>query len=92
MPGDGLPLPVRVGCQKHGVRRLGGFFQILDDIFLALDGLVNRLKILLRVHAQLALGQIPQVAHTGLNGVLLPQILSDGLGLRRGFHDDQILL
>ncbi len=92
VPGDGLPLPVRVGCQEHGVRRLGGLFQILDDIFLALDGLVNRLEILLRVHAQLALGQVPQVAHTGLDGVLLPQILSDGLGLRRGFHDDQILL
>ena len=91
VPGNGLALPVRVGGQINRVRRLGGLFQILDDLFLALDRLVNRLKVLLRVHPQCTLRQVPQVSHTGLDGIFFPQIFSNGLGLRRGLHDDQIL-
>ena len=91
MPADGLALAVRVGCEVHGVRRLGRLFQIGNDGFLALDGLVDRLKVVVHIHAEIALLQVPEVAHAGLHLVVLAQIFSNGFGLRGRLHDDQAL-
>ena len=87
MPGDGLPLPVRVGGQIDLARPLGRFLQVADDILLTLDGLVVWDKAPLDIHAQLALGQVPDMAHGRLYLIARPQVLADGLGLGRGLHD-----
>ena len=63
VPGDGLALPVGVGGEEHFLTLLGGFFQLVNDLFLALDGLVVQFKAVLHVHAQLALGQVAHMAH-----------------------------
>ena len=91
MPADGLSLAVRVGCEVDGVRRLGGLFQIGNDGFLALDRLVDRLKVVVHIHAEIAFLQVPEVAHAGLYLVVLAQIFSNGFGLRGRLHDDQAL-
>ena len=90
MPADGLSLPVRVGGQVHGVAFLGRLLQVPDDVLLALDGPVIGFKIVFHVHAQLALGQVPQMSHTGLHLIRRAQVLADGLGLGRGLHDHQV--
>ena len=43
---------------------LASFFQLIDELLLALDGLVVGLEVVLDIHAQLALGQVPQMAHS----------------------------
>ena len=89
VPGDGLALTVRVGGEIDHVRRLGGLFQVADDVLFPLDGLVDRLEIPLHIHAQGAFGQVPQVAHAGLDLKVLAQVFADGFGLRGRLHDDQ---
>ena len=91
MPADGLALAVRVGCEVHGIRRLGGFFQVGNDGFLPLDGLVDRLEVIVYIHAEFAFLQVPEMAHAGLYLIVLAQIFSNGFGLRRRLHDDQAL-
>ena len=90
VPGDGLALPVGVGGEEHFLALLGGFFQLVNELFLALDGLVVQFKAVLHVHAQLALGQVAHVAHGGLHLIARAQIFADGLGLRRRLDDHQI--
>ena len=89
MPADGLALAVRVGCEVHGIRRLGRFFQVGDNGLLALDWLVDRFKIVVHIHAEIAFLQVPEVAHAGLYLIVLAQIFSNGFGLRGRLHDDQ---
>ena len=92
MPADGLALAIRVGGQEHGLALAGGGFEILDDVLFALDGAVIGFKVVVHVHAQLALGQVAQMSHAGLDHIIGSQIFADGLGLGRGLHNDQILL
>ena len=92
MPGNGLALPVRVGGKVDHVGVFCGFLQGGDNVLLALDGLIDRLEIVLQVHAQHALGQVPQMAHAGGDLEILAQIFPDGFGLRRRLHDDQAVL
>ena len=78
VPGNGFPLTVRVGCEVDGIR-LGGFrFQLLDEGFLAPDRNILGSKIMLDVHAHFALGQVPQMAHAGLDGIAGAKVLADG--------------
>ena len=91
MPADSFSLPVRVGCEIHGVRRLGGLFQIGNNGFLAFDGLVDRLEVVVHIHAEIAFLQVPEVAHAGLYLIVLAQIFPDGFGLRGRLHDDQVV-
>ena len=88
MPGDGLSLPVRVGGQVDLARPLGRLLQVADDVLLALDGLVVRDEAALDVYAQLALGQVPHMAHGRLDLVSRTQVFADGLGLGRGLYYD----
>ena len=91
VPGNGLALPIRVGCEIDGVR-LGGFrLQLLDEGFLAPHRNILGGKIMLDIHAHFALGQVPQVAHAGLDGVAGAEVLSDGLCFGGGLHDHKIV-
>ena len=87
MPADGLPLPVRVGGEIDILAALGRLLQVADNILFSLDRLVVGREILIKINADHALGQIPQVAHAGLHLVVLAQVFSDGLRLRRRLHD-----
>ena len=87
MPGDSFALPVRVSCQVNGIRLLGFLFQFVDQFLLGLHRDILRLKIAFNVHTHGALGQVPQVAHTGLDRVLGTQIFSDGLGFGGRLHE-----
>ena len=91
VPGNGLPLPVRVRCEVDPVGFPGGLLQALDDLFLPLNGLIDRLKVVLHIHAEAAFGQIPEVAHAGLHPEVLAQIFLNGFGFRGRLHDDQTL-
>ena len=91
MPGDRLPLPVRVSGQIHG---FGGFrvlFQLRDQFLLVPDGDILWLEAVLDIHAHFALGQVAQVSHGRLYLIVPAQIFFDGLCLRRRFDDDKIL-
>ena len=90
MPGDGLPLPVRVGGQIDPAALLGCLLQVADHVLFALDGLVLGDKASLDVHADLALRQVPDVAHGRLHLIARPQVLPNGLGLGRRLYDHQI--
>ena len=77
VPGNGLALPVRVGGQVHMVAALDSPLQLLNDVFFALDGLVAWFKIVFQIYAQLAFGQIPDVAHGCDHGVIGAKITAD---------------
>ena len=87
MPGNGLPLPVRVRCQIDQVGVVRAFLQVVNDLFLPGYGAVIRLKIMLQIHAHFAFGQVPQVAHTCLHRIIGAQIFSNCLRLRGRFHN-----
>ena len=89
MPADGLPLPVRVRGQIDHVAALGGLLQVADNVLFALDRAVVGLEIVLNVHAQGALGQVPQVAHAGLHLIAGTQIFTNGLCLGGRLHDHE---
>ena len=91
MPGDGLALPVRVRGQIDGLGGLGFFFQFADQFLFIPDGDIPGLKAVLNIHAHLALGQIPQVAHGGGHLIVAAQIFFNGFGFRRRLDDHQVL-
>ena len=90
MPGDSFALTVRVSCQVYGICRLCRLAQVGNDLRLAFHRDILRLKAVVNIHAHGALGQIPQVAHAGLNGILRSQIFSNGLRLGRRLHNYEI--
>jgi len=89
MPGNGLPLPVRVGGQID----LGGLLDLLRQFLhhlLFLFGYpVGGLEVVLHVYGHRGAEQVPDVAHRGADGVALAQESADGAGLGGGLHDDQ---
>ena len=62
-----------------------------NERLLAPDGDILGSEIMLDVHAHFALGQVPQVAHAGLDGVAGAKILPDGLCLGGRLHDHKIV-
>ena len=88
MPADGLSFPVRVGGEKDLVGLLGFAFQFLDELFFALDVDVAGGVAVFHINAQLALGQIPDMAHAGGDLVAIAQIFPDGFRLGRRLHDN----
>ena len=89
MLANGLAFAVRVSGQQNSVGRLGCGLQFLDDLFLAFDLFVYRLKVVVRIHAQLALRQILDVTQRRFDDVILAQILIDRRRLCRRFHDNE---
>ena len=92
MPGDGFAFTVGVGGKINIFAVFRRFFQVADNIFFSLDGLIIRLKIVFNVYADLAFRQIAQMAHAGLHLVAAAQIFSNGLRLCRRLHDNQAFL
>ena len=90
MPGDGFALPVRVSCKVDRVYLRRCILQFPDQILLAPDGDVVGIEITFQVHTHGGLGQVPQMAHAGLDGVIGTQVFANGLRLGGGLHDDQI--
>ena len=68
---------------------LRGVLQFLEHLLAARDDFVRRLEAIVDVHAELALGQIADVAHRRDDFVIAPEIFVDGLRLGRRFHHDE---
>ncbi len=92
MPADGLALAVGVGRQDDGRGFGRGLLQLVDDLLALGDDVVEGLEVVVDVHPQLALGQVADMAHGGLDDVVRPQIFVDRLRLGRRLDDDQRLL
>jgi len=91
VPGDRLTLSVGVGGEVDFFLVLRGFFELVDDLLLAVDDLVFGLEVLLDVHAELGLRQVDDVPHRRLHLVIPSEILGERARLGRRFDDDQIL-
>ena len=89
MPGDRFSLAVRVGRQIEFGNELRGFLELLDHLGLRGDHLVVRFESLLRVHAQLALGQVLDVSDARFDDVLATQVLLDRFGFGGRLDDDE---
>ena len=88
MPADGLALTVRVSGKEDLVGLFGLALQFLDELFLALDVDILRGVVVVHIDAQLAGGQIADVAHAGGDFVAIAQIFPNGLRLGRRLHDN----
>src|SRR5579875_1600623 len=91
VPGDGLSLAVGVGGQIHLPRLLGRFAKTFDHLTLAADGDVFRLKAPLYIDAELAFGQVPNMAHGGKHLVAPAEEPADRASLGGRLHDDKRL-
>ena len=63
VPGNGLPLAVRVGCEKYEIARLRRLAQLGNQLVLALDWDVFGRKIVFQINPHRLAGQIAQMAH-----------------------------
>ena len=89
VPGDRFALAVEVGSEIDHVRLGSELPQISDELGAAGQDVVDRLEVVVEVHAQFAFGQIPNVPHRSPYRIAGAEILLDGLGLGRRLHDDQ---
>ena len=89
MPADRFAFAIRVGRDVDVGRVLGGVLELLDDLLARLDRFVLLGEVVVDVHAELALRQVADVAHRRDDLVVAPEILVDGLGLRRRLDHDQ---
>ena len=69
VPGDRLPLPVRVGGQIDGARRLGGLLQVVEGLGLSFNSDVLGLEPVVDVHPELSGGEVAEVADRRLHVV-----------------------
>src|SRR5690606_16020735 len=86
---DGLALAVGVGGEDDLLGAPGLLLELLDDLALAPNGDVARLEAVLDVDAQLALGQVTDVARRSADTEPGAEILADRPGLGRRFDDDE---
>ena len=89
MPGDRLPLPVRVGRQIQGPRPLQRPGD-LAHMFGPLVGLPQHLEIIVRPHRPIFRRQIPHMPEGRQNLEPVAQIFIDRLGFGGGFNDNDI--
>ncbi len=81
MPGDRFAFAIRIGCQINILFALGGFFQIVDDFFLALNDRKVGREIFFDIDAELALGQIDKWPTDALTWKSRPKYFSKVLAL-----------
>ena len=55
----------------------------MDDLFLALDGLIARREVMILIHADFLGRQVADMSHAGLHHVFAAQKFLDGLHLGR---------
>ena len=87
VPRDGFPFAIRVERQVDRVHLTRGFLELAQDLFLAGNNAVLRQEILVDIHAHLGLWQVLDVPERRLYRVGPAEVLSDGLGLGRRFHN-----
>jgi len=90
MPGNGLAFAVRIGGQPEFVGALEGLDDGLHMTLIALDGHITHGKIVFRIDGPLLGEKVAHVTVGGQDLEILPQIFLDGLGLGRGFDDDEL--
>ena len=91
VPRNGLALPVRVGGEEYIRGVIPGFFQLVQQRPLVLHHHVGRLKVLLDVDADLALGEVAEMPLGSGYHVLRAQDLADGPGLGGRLYYHQAL-
>ena len=91
MPRNGFSLTVLITGKPNCVGGLSQFAQLGNDLFFVFANLVLRSKILLDVNADSALGKVPNVPKTGAHREGAAKVFFNGLGLGRGFDDNEIL-
>ena len=89
VPSNGFALAVGVGGQVGGIGGLSCFAKTVQDLALAPNRYVARLKAVFNVDAQLFGRQIPHVPHTGFNHKIFAQNFVDCLGLGRRLDNHQ---
>ena len=89
VPADRFAFAVRVGRDVDVSGIFGRVSQLLDDLLARRNRLVLFRKLVLDVHAQLALGQIADVSHRRDDLVVAAQVFVDRLRLRRRLHHDK---
>ena len=104
VPRNGFALAVKVGGKPNGVGGLGFFPKLGDGLFAVAHHLVARLEVVFEVdarygffHALARFGrQVADMPHAGLDvkgaqiGLQRSQVLLDGFGFRRAFHNHKI--
>ena len=91
MPGNGLSLAVRVGCEINHVRALGFLADARQNIAPAPNGDILHGKVVAGVYTDLRFRQVADVPLRGFDLIAFPQKFFDGLCLGRRFHDHQFL-
>ena len=90
VPGNGLSLAIRVGCEENFVRVLGFLLDFLDDVALAADVDIVGGEIVFDIHTQGALGQVADVTYRSDYLVVGSEVALDGARLGGRLHNDQI--
>ena len=104
VPRNGFALAVKVGGKPNGIGGLGFFPKLGDGLFAVAHHLVARLEVVFEVdarygffHALARFGrQVADMPHAGLDvkgaqiGLQRTQVLLDGFGFRRAFHNHKI--
>ena len=89
MPPDRLALAIRVGRHVDIGGVLGGVLQFFDDFLARRNRLVLLREVVVDGDAQLALGQVADVAHRRDHLEVAPEIFVDGPRLRRRLDHDE---
>ena len=90
MPGNGLALAVRIGCEVQGFGALQSAGDGRHLLGAAVIGFPGHRKIVFRPHRAILGRQIADMAVGGQDGELVAQIFIDRLGLGGRFDDDDI--
>ena len=94
MPGDRLPLAVKVRCEPNRSCLLGGTSDVIKALLLVFNDLVDRCEAVLHIdrHAPLLrlLGEVPNMPIGGEHGVIGAEISFNRLGLGRRLDDNEV--
>ena len=90
MPGNRLPLAVRVGCEVNFIGLLRRGAQVANHRSAPRGIDILRRETVGDVDAELPLRQVADVPHRRHDRILLPQHPPDGAGLGRRFHYQQL--
>ena len=83
VPGDGLAFAVRVSREIDFAGGFGFLADLAQDFATSANGDVLGFKVIVHIYADLALGQVANMALGGLDPVATPQELTDRLCLGR---------
>ncbi len=90
MPGNRLALAIRIGCQEQPAGALQGPGDLGDLAFAAVLRFPVHGEILVRADRAILRRQVTHMAEAREHLVVPAKVLVDGLGLGRGFDDDDV--